>query len=195
MNGLRRRRMRGPAAAATAALLAALLGGAPPAAADQDAPELDRLFERLQQVEDQAVAERITGRIWEHWRRIDDPEAAAALEQGIVALQTGHHARAEAHFDRVVERAPGFAEGWNKRATARYLRGNMAGAASDIRRVLQLEPRHFGALSGLGLVYMELERHGAAIEAFERALALNPHLEGTRENIRIARERLREDST
>lgn len=176
-------------------VLAALLIVCGPAPADQDAPELDRLFERLQQLEDDAAAERVTRRIWEHWQTIDDPDAAAAFEQGMVALRAGRHARAEARFDEVVAQAPGFAEGWNKRATVRYLRGDMAGAAADIRRTLQLERRHFGALSGLGLVYMELERYRAAIEAFERALALNPHLDGTRENIRIARERLRAGAT
>jgi tetratricopeptide (TPR) repeat protein len=183
----------GAAAAFLVAAVALAVTG--PVHADQDAPALDGLFERLQQIEGGEAARRVSERIWEHWRAIDDPDTAAALEQGIVALQMGSHARAEARFDEVVAQAPGFAEGWNKRATARFLRGDMAGAAADIRRVLQREPRHFGALSGLGLVYMELERYAAAIQAFERALALNPHLEGTRRNIRIARERLREGST
>ncbi len=177
-------------------LATAVLACAPlPAAADQDAPELDTLFDRLEAVEDTERAEPITRKIWEHWRAIDDPEAAAALEQGIAALHAGRHGPAEAYFDQVIAAAPDFAEGWNKRATARYLGGKLADAAADIRRTLQLEPRHFGALSGLGLVYMQLERYRAAITAFERALAINPHLAGTRRNLAIARERLRESTT
>jgi tetratricopeptide (TPR) repeat protein len=179
-----------------ALLIAAMMAFASPGArADQDDPALDALFERLQSVEEQAEGERVTNRIWELWREIDDPELAAAMEQGIVAMRSGRHAQAERRFSAVIEAQPEYAEAWNKRATARYLRGRYAAAAGDIRRTLALEPRHFGALAGLGLVYMQLERYRAAIESFQRALEINPWLEGTRRNIDIARERLRAGNT
>ncbi|WP_067562209.1 tetratricopeptide repeat protein [Halofilum ochraceum] len=177
-------------------LIAAMMALAPSGArADQDDPALDALFERLQSVEEQAEGERVTNRIWELWREIDDPGLAAAMEQGIVAMRSGRHAEAERRFSAVIEAQPDYAEAWNKRATARYLRGRYAGAAADIRRTLALEPRHFGALAGLGLVYMQLERYRAAIESFQRALEINPWLEGTRRNVDIARERLRAGNT
>lgn len=172
-------------------LLAALLLSPPPLAADQTDPRLDDLFAQLQAVDTAAQGERLTRRIWTLWRATEDAEVAAAMERGARALAAGDPARAERVYAGVVARAPDYAEGWNKRATARYLRGDHAGSAADIRRTLVLEPRHFGALSGLGQVYMELGRERAALEAFRRALALNPHLEGVRRNIEIVRERLR----
>lgn len=177
-------------------LVAAVIAlAAPGARADQDNPELDGLFERLRAAEDRVEGERVTNRIWRLWREIDDPDLAAAMEQGIVAMRSGRHGDAERRFSAVIEAAPGYAEAWNKRATVRYMRGRYTAAAADIRRTLALEPRHFGALAGLGLVYMELERYRAAIESFERALELNPWLDGTRRNIAIARERLQEGNT
>lgn len=179
-----------------AILIAAVILFIPPGArADQNDPALDALFERLHAVEERAEGDRIINRIWVLWRQIDDPDLAGAMEQGIVALRSDRHKAAERRFTTVIEAEPGYAEAWNKRATVRYLRGGYAGAAADIRRALALEPRHFGALAGLGLVYMQLERYRAAIEAFERALAINPWLEGTRRNIAIARERLRAGNT
>lgn len=165
------------------------------ARADQNDPALDVLFERLTAVEQRAEGERVTNRIWVLWREIDDPDLAAAMEQGIVAMRSGRHADAERRFSAVIEAEPGYAEAWNKRATVRYMRERYTAAAADIRRALALEPRHFGALAGLGLVYMQLERYRAAIESFERALELNPWLDGTRRNIAIARERLRAGNT
>ncbi len=177
-------------------LLAALIGLAPSSGwADQDEPALDALFDRLNTLDHRAEGERVTNRIWRLWREIDDPKLAAAMEQGIVALRSDRHGAAERHFSAVIEAEPGYAEAWNKRATVRYLRERYTAAAADIGRALALEPRHFGALAGLGLVYMELEQYRAAIESFERALELNPWLDGTRRNIAIARERLRADNT
>ncbi len=179
-----------------ACLISTVIAFAPPGArADQNDPALDALFERLRAVEDRAEGERITNRIWRLWRENDDPDLAAAMEQGIVALRSDRHAEAERRFSAVIEAEPDYAEAWNKRATVRYLRGRYATAAADIRRTLALEPRHFGALAGLGLVYMQLERYRAAIESFERALEINPWLDGTRRNLEIARERLQAGNT
>ena len=175
-------------------LLGLVLAGSA-AVGDQTEPGLDALFERLRATDDPARGDRITAEIWSLWHRTTDPAVADAMEQGAIALERGRHARAERIYSRVIAHAPDFAEAWNKRATARYLLGETAAAAADIRRTLVLEPRHFGALAGLGLVYMRLERYRAAIGAFERALEINPHLDGTRRNIVIARERLRAGST
>lgn len=187
----------GPLRAGFAAVLSVAITALAPSGtrADQNDPALDSLFERLRAVEARAEGERITNRIWRLWREIDDPDLAATMEQGIVAMRSGRHADAERGFSAVIEAEPGYAEAWNKRATVRYMRERYTAAAADIRRALALEPRHFGALAGLGLVYMQLERYRAAIESFERALEINPWLDGTRRNIAIARERLQAGNT
>lgn len=178
--------------------LAALLIGLMliPAAspADQDDPRLDDLFARLQAATEPAVVERISRRIWALWRQHEDARVAASMERGARALAAGEHARAESIYGEVIARDPGYAEGWNKRATARYLRGHFAAAAADIRRTLILEPRHFGALAGLGLVYMEIGREHAALAAFREALAINPHLPGARANVERLRRRLGDEA-
>ena len=86
-------------------------------------------------------------------------------------------------FDRMVEQAPDFAEGWNKRATLHYLMGNFRASVLDIQRTLDLEPRHFGALSGLGLIYDAVDQPAAALRSFEAAFAINPHLRSIEQRI------------
>jgi tetratricopeptide (TPR) repeat protein len=90
-------------------------------------------------------------------------------------------------FDQIVKIAPGFAEGWNKRATVHYLLGDFAGSLHDIERTLKLEPRHFGALSGRGLVLLELDQQAGALEAFESALEVHPKLPGASHNAKALR--------
>jgi len=81
-----------------------------------------------------------------------------------------------------VQLAPNFAEGWNKRATALYLLGRYDDSIKDIAKVLELEPRHFGALSGLGLCNAQLDKEKEALDAFEKALAINPNMPGIRQD-------------
>jgi len=164
-----------------------VLAAAAPAAADQDDPRLDDLFARLQATESPAEVERLTRRIWTLWRAHERAAVSQAMDQALAALAADRLARTEARLDRVVEMAPDYAEGWNQRATVRFLRGRFAESAADIRRVLELEPRHFGALEGLGLIYMEMGLPDAALSAFERALAVNPHLPGAHERSRMLR--------
>ncbi|MFQ5902310.1 MAG: tetratricopeptide repeat protein [Candidatus Binatia bacterium] len=94
-------------------------------------------------------------------------------------------------FNKVVEADPDFAEGWNKRATVYYLMGEFVASVRDIERTLTLEPRHFGALSGLGLIYLALGEDRLALEAFEAALKVNPHLPGAQAHAEEVRWRLR----
>jgi len=176
-------------ARAPALLLLALLLPWGPATADQSDPRLDVLFERLHALDNEAVAAEVTRRIWQIWRAHDNALVEEVMERGARALSSNRLSRAERYFDQVVQMAPAYAEGWNQRATVRYLRGRFAQSAADIRRTLILEPRHFGALSGLGLVYMELGRDGAARDAFRRALAINPHLAGARQNLELLKRR------
>jgi len=173
-------------ALAIAAVLVALVI-ALTASADQDDPRLDRLFEQLVAADSAPEIERLTRRIWVIWRAHEDQTVRQEMRRAAAAMSADRLAAAESHLDRVVDRAPGYAEGWNQRATVRYLRGRFAESAADISRVLALEPRHFGALEGLGLIYLEKDLPRAALDAFERALAVNPHLPGARERVRRLR--------
>ncbi len=160
-------------------LIAAAMGAAlyAPAAADQTDPRLDDLFAGLKATGSAREAHEIEQMIWFIWSRSSSAGANLMLRQGTQYMNEGRHEAAEANFDAVVELAPDFAEGWNKRATVRYLRGDYQGSIDDIKRTLALEQRHFGALSGLGLIYDAMNEKKAAIEAFRAALAINPHME------------------
>jgi tetratricopeptide (TPR) repeat protein len=179
------------------AILATLLIAVPgtPAGADQDDPRLDGLFDRLQHTPDPAEAHALEQRIWGLWLESDDAAVDRLMQQGILALQGQQYATALQAFDRMVEQAPDFAEGWNKRATVHYLLGNWRASVRDIQRTLALEPRHFGALFGLGLIYDALEEPEAALRSFEATLTLNPHSESTRQMVEQLRRQLRGSPT
>jgi tetratricopeptide (TPR) repeat protein len=165
------------------------------ARADQTDPRLDPLFERLAAARDAAEARLVEQAIWMIWHEIDEAVSAQLLELGAVAMANGEVAAARDAFDRLIERSPGFAEGWNKRATLLWLTGDHAGSVRDIQRTLALEPRHFGALSGLGLILMAEDAVPAAIRAFEAGLRLHPFLPGARQHLEQLRARRGGDPT
>lgn len=170
--------------------LGAILAWSSPASADQIDARLDGLFDRLETTADDAEAGTIEQQIWQIWMESGDLQVQTWMRQGVVAMSLQRLDLALDRFDRMVERAPEFAEGWNKRATVHYLMGDYSASVYDIQRTLDLEPRHFGALSGLGLIYDALEEPAAAIRSYEAALALNPHMEGTRKRIEDLRQQL-----
>ncbi len=176
-----------------AALVVLVLGFAlsSPAEARQDDPRLDALFERLLATSEQAEARRIEASIWEIWSESGDETLDALMVRGRVAMNIRNYEAALESFDAIVESAPDFAEGWNKRATLFYLMDRYAESVRDVERTLRLEARHFGALSGMGLISIELGDETAALDWFERALAVNPHMSGASANVRVLREKLR----
>ncbi|MEQ9813069.1 MAG: hypothetical protein RLO50_09820 [Azospirillaceae bacterium] len=169
----------------------ALLGGAFAVStrADQTDPRLDELFGQLQVAESAAEARAIEDEIWAIWHRYDGDARGVEQWMRLGQLWNGIGDRIQAHryYTLVTEAAPDFAEGWNRRATVAYLLGDFAGSLEDIDRVLALEPRHFGALSGMGLVLLQLDRPEEALDAFERTVEVNPYALGAQQNI----ERLR----
>ena len=150
------------------------------AAADQNDPELSALFARLQQDLTPEEAAEVDRRIWLLWLHSEDKTVNRLMAQGMIAMQRGALDRALDRFNDIVERAPDFAEGWNKRATVLYMMGRHRESVADVQQVLNLEPRHYGALSGLGMILVALGREEDALEWLGRALELNPYLDGIR---------------
>lgn len=128
--------------------------------------------------------------LWQIWSRAGDPEVERLFAEGAHALERRDWLGAVSLFGRVVEAAPAFAEGWNRRATARYLAEHYASAIADCEEVLRLNPHHFGAASGQGLCHLALGQYAEAARCFRRALAIHPRLEGVRENLGRVSQRL-----
>ena len=136
--------------------------------------------------EDAAAAAVAATALWEMWCASGKPEIDALLRRGTEAMERGDLLAAEALFTDIIRRAPDFAEGWNKRATVRYLDGNHAAAVADCEETLARKPHHFGALSGQGLCHMALGQHREAADLFRRTLAVYPHLDVARRNLAVA---------
>ena len=148
--------------------------------ADQNDPALDDLFEQLAVTTSDEEASNITREIWQRWTANDDPNVSQLMQIGIRALNYSTYRKALQSFDRVIEIAPEFAEGWNKRATLYYHIKEYRRSIDDIKKTLRLEPRHFGAWSGLGLVSIAQENYAGALAAFKKALSINPHIPNIR---------------
>lgn len=162
-----------------AGFLAAVLT-LPQARADQNDPVLDALFDALAATKSPAEAHQIETRIWQTWAVTGQELVDSAMARGVIAMNKGAYDTSLKYFNDVISLAPKHAEAWNKRATVNFLLGKYPESVLDIQRTLELEPRHFGALSGLGLIYAEMGRKKAAIRAMEKALAINPHMDAIR---------------
>lgn len=152
------------------------------------APLLEALYDA-----DPEVRVHAQGAVWQVWSRSGNPEVDALLKSGIRHMEEGRMGQAVEAFTRITERLPDFAEGWNKRATAYYLMGDYDQSLKDCDEVIKRNPQHFGALSGYGLIYIrrgELER---ALEYFQKALEINPNLEGVEQSIDLIRYKLGKD--
>jgi tetratricopeptide (TPR) repeat protein len=141
---------------------------------------------RILRGDDAAAAAVAASALWGMWHASGSPEIDKILQRAIEAMERGDLLAAEALFTDIIRRAPDFAEGWNKRATARYLGGNPAAAVADCEEVLARKPHHFGALSGQGLCHMALGQHKEAADLFRRTLVVYPHLEAARRNLAAA---------
>ncbi len=170
-------------AATAGVLIFAVLAFAVAANADQKDPRLPALFARLKAAPSNDVASAIESRIWAIWFESGDAEIDKLLDTGSQAMAVQDFPAALDAFNRVVDKRPDFAEGWNRRATLYYLMGEYQKSLDDIARTLALEPRHFGALSGLGLVNLKLDRMAAAAQAFERVLAIDPRSEAAQQDL------------
>ena len=158
--------------------LLAMLSDLPPTplAPSTSEPHLSSLFETLQVSErasERAEAEEI---IWALWCGHEEQSAAKAMQHAIGALSRRELDEAGRILDELVTQYPRWAEAWNKRATLRFLVDEDYGSLDDIERTLALEPRHFGALCGLGQLCLKNDSELAALMAFQVAVRVNPNL-------------------
>lgn len=148
-----------------------------------DEAQLDDLFARLKEADGRA-ATRIEREIWNEWSKSGSPAMDLLLQRGRDAMAEGRNEEAIEHLTALIDHDPAFAEGWNARATAYYNAGKFGPSIADIAQTLTLNPRHFGAMAGLGAILEELGKTERALEVYRAALAIHPHLQGVSEAVK-----------
>lgn len=143
---------------------------------EERARALDALFKGLKVARGDDEADAVVARIWEVWMRSGRADVDRLMEEGIGYLSVRQLGAAHDRFSEAIEAAPGFAEAWNKRATVLFLMSEHEQSLSDIEKVLAIEPRHFGALAGRGMIHAQAGRWKEALDAYYQALAVNPFL-------------------
>jgi len=161
-------------------------------AAELRAADLDRLFAQLQAEGSAVGSKSLEQKIWANWGRNDSITAELLLGQASRALNTQEFQAAEAILNRLITDKPDYAEAWNRRATLHFMAQRYEKSLADIEKVLDLEPRHFGALSGRGMVYEAMGKPDLALNAYREALGVNPHMATVQDKVKIL-EKLRPD--
>ena len=151
---------------------------------------LDFLFGALKAAPDEASAKHVEARIWALWMQTPSDTAALLMARAKAAMDAKQMDVALKLLDAVVKLRPEYVEAWNRRATLYYLQNDYSHSLEDIEQVLSREPRHFGALAGLGMIMQDLGDDRRALEAFRKALAVNPHLEKVPELVKTLTEKV-----
>jgi tetratricopeptide (TPR) repeat protein len=165
----------------------------PGAPAAPDPAALDALFERLKVTGDATEARGIEAEIWRRWLDSGDAEVNRLMSWTIAAMNARAYALALQYLNTIVLTKPDFPEGWNKRATLYWLAGDYERSLADIERTLALEPRHWGALAGRGMILRDRGEYKQAVAAFRAALEIDPNLEDVRVGLRVLEDRLGKD--
>ena len=152
--------------------------------------DLNTLFGALKIAPDAESAKAIEDRIWALWMVSGSDTCNLLMGRVKAATDDKDFDLAVKLLDAIIALKPDYAEAWNRRATVHYLEKDYGDALADIREVLAREPRHFGALSGLGLILQEIGDDKHALEAYRRALAVDPHLEHIGDVIKTLREKV-----
>ncbi len=150
---------------------------------------LDQLFTELADVETPDW-QRVVSEIWREWSHSGSASMDLLLERGRAAMAAGELEVAIEHLTALTDHAPDFAEGWNARATAYFQAGLFGPSIDDIKRVLALNPRHFGALSGLGMMLEQLNLPDGALKAYREVQAIHPNSRGIEETIQRLEEKV-----
>ena len=138
--------------------------------------DLPALFRQLRDSDD-LVRALTENSIWQTWSRSGDAKVDALFKVGVEQMTQGRTEAAIDTFTEIIRRKPDFAEGWNKRATIYFLVGDYDKSLADCDEVIKRNPQHWGALSGYGQIYLQLDRPEEALTYFQRALAVNPNLQ------------------
>ena len=150
-------------------------------ASHTSAGPLDELFETMRSSEEPHARAESEDLIWALWCAHEDEHAHKSMQKAIGALARQDFAESRALLDRLVVAWPNWAEAWNKRATAFFLEEKYLESVADIQTALSLEPRHFGAVSGLAQICLRVGDEHSALIAFEYVLEVNPNLQPVRE--------------
>jgi tetratricopeptide (TPR) repeat protein len=151
---------------------------------------LDFLFGALKAAPDEASARHVEARIWALWMQTPSDTAALLMTRAKAAMDAKNVDVALKLLDSVVKLRPDYIEAWNRRATLYYLKSDYRHSLEDIQQVLVREPRHFGALAGLGMIMQDIGDDKRALEAFRKALAVNPYLEKVPELVKSLTEKV-----
>ena len=145
---------------------------------------LDFLFGALKVAPDEASAKNIEDRIWALWLASGSDTCNLLMTRVKKAIDSEDYNLAIRLLDAVIEIRPKYVEAWNRRATVFFLKRDYGSALLDLRQVLATEPRHFGALAGLGAIMQDIGDDKAALDAYRRALAIDPHLKGVADKVK-----------
>ena len=151
---------------------------------------LDFLFGALKAAPDEVSAKHVEARIWALWLQTPSDTAALLMVRAKAAMDAQQVDLALKLLDAIIKMRPDYIEAWNRRATIYYLQNNYARSLADIEQVLVREPRHFGALAGLGMIMQDIGDEKRALDAFRKALAVNPHLEKVPELVKTLTEKV-----
>ena len=176
-----------------------------PASAQPEKPELltpkaigeltlDELFAKLPEHAESRAGRTIEAEILKRFNKSGSDTADLLMAWSAQAIDAKNYAQALDILDQVVILRPNFAEAWNRRATVHYLQDDYASSLADIRNALALEPRHFGALSGLGLILEETGKKDQAAAVFRKALEINPRLQTVKKSLESLEKEIQGDS-
>jgi tetratricopeptide (TPR) repeat protein len=160
------------------------------APSDSKQSRLDNLFSQLKRERNEKAAERIAGQIWDEWFQSGSASIDLMMQWAQKATQEKKYDVALDFLDQVITLDPSYAEGWNRRATVHFLMSNYAKSMSDIDHTLALEPRHFGALSGMAQILRNTGRKEAALEVYQRVLEIYPMMRNAQNEVSTISEEL-----
>ncbi len=156
----------------------------PKAPAGDKIRNIEFLFEALKIAPDDDSAKAIENRIWALWASAGGDTGNLLMSRAKKAIDAKNTDLAIRLLNAIIEIRPDFIEAWNRRATMYYLKKDFGNSLADIRHVLGVEPRHFGALAGLGTILEEVGDEKHALDAYRKALAVHPRLRGIAEHVR-----------
>lgn len=159
-----------------------LFGAISLSAQESTTDTLDQLFADLAAADENTWQDH-QQEIWDYWSLNNSDTAELLLQRGREALSDGNVDYAVDYLTDLIELEPDFAEAWNARATAYFLQEEYGRSLDDIQHTLALQPRHFGAYSGLAIILERLEKTDEALQAYRQALMLNPHLPGAKDAV------------